>query len=91
MSSIEDSKSKKTALQQQQPQLQQQQQQQNAQNSNSQKTRLGILPSENIKEKQVCMHENIKINFLYSSLWTLLNHDIKKMRKKIISKFILIF
>ena len=52
MSSIEDSKPKKTALQQQQqqPQLQQQ----NALTSNAQKTRLGILPSENIKEKQVC-------------------------------------
>ena len=56
MSSTEDSKvnTKKTTVQQQQ-------QQQNVQ-INPQKTRLGILPSENIKEKQVCRHE---IFFLY--------------------------
>ena len=61
MSSTEDSKSnsKKTGLQpQQQPQQQQQQ-------TNAQKTRLGILPSENIKEKQVCTKNKIYKLIIY--------------------------
>ena len=51
MSSREDSNVRKNPTTSQT--LPQQQQQQQGGASNSQKTRLGILPSENIKEKQV--------------------------------------